>query len=240
AMAAVAYTSTRSRRRLYLSQALQERRERKEIPQTERDEVREILRVWGYHDADLEELVERICRNPTAELEFMMSFELKLSPVEAGAPKASLDIRLRIELDAKLVPVRPVLHDTAQPIQPALFEADRRPGGVGESPRARGEQPRLADAGRCLPLAQRVDSLDVELSAEPGSHRGRGGVGDLRVTAATAFDLGDVWRRETLSSDEMEPVDGPRDCDGKQSAFLRLVVPRGPPHGFEGIGIFNL
>ena len=54
----------------------------KEIPQTERDEVREILSGWGYKAADLEEIVERICRNPTAELEFMMSFELKLSPVE--------------------------------------------------------------------------------------------------------------------------------------------------------------
>src|SRR2546427_10274278 len=61
----------------------------KEIPQTERDEVREILTGWGYHGADLEEIVERICRNPTAELEFMMSFELKLSPVEASAPRAS-------------------------------------------------------------------------------------------------------------------------------------------------------
>src|SRR2546429_9720770 len=61
----------------------------KEIPQTERDEVREILTGWGYKGADLEEIVERICRNPTAELEFMMSFELKLSPVEAGAPRAS-------------------------------------------------------------------------------------------------------------------------------------------------------
>src|SRR3989442_14188040 len=61
----------------------------KEIPQTERDEVREILTGWGYRDADLEEIVERICRNPTAELEFMMSFELKLSPVEASAPRAS-------------------------------------------------------------------------------------------------------------------------------------------------------
>src|SRR3989442_3494474 len=89
AMGAVAYTSTRARRRLYLSQALQERREMKEIPQTERDEVREILTGCGYKDDDLEEIVERICRNPTAELEFMMSFELKLSPVEAGAPTAS-------------------------------------------------------------------------------------------------------------------------------------------------------
>ena len=89
AMGAVAYTSTRARRRLYLSQAVQERREMKEIPKTERDEVRDILTGWGYKDADLEEIVERICRNPTAELEFMMSFELKLSPVEAGAPRAS-------------------------------------------------------------------------------------------------------------------------------------------------------
>src|SRR5437870_10967686 len=89
AMGAVAYTSTRARRRLYLSQVVQERREMEEVPQTERDEVREILAGWGYKDADLEEIVERICRNPTAELEFMMSFELKLSPVEAGAPRAS-------------------------------------------------------------------------------------------------------------------------------------------------------
>src|SRR2546426_6949152 len=89
AMGAVAYTSTRARRRLYLSQVVQERREMKEVPQTERDEVRDILRGWGYRDTDLEEIVERICRNPTAELEFMMSFELKLSPVEASAPRAS-------------------------------------------------------------------------------------------------------------------------------------------------------
>src|SRR5213595_2476219 len=89
AMGAVAYTSTRARRRLYLSQVVQEQREMEEVPQTERDEVRGILAGWGYKDADLEEIVERICRNPTAELEFMMSYELKLSPVEAGAPRAS-------------------------------------------------------------------------------------------------------------------------------------------------------
>src|SRR5256885_5213416 len=108
AMGAVAYTSTRSRRRLYLSQALQERREMKEIPQTERDEVREILRGWGYHDADLEDLVERICRNPTAELEFMMSFELKLSPVEAGAPRASAALVRTATLVGDFIPFSPV------------------------------------------------------------------------------------------------------------------------------------
>jgi vacuolar iron transporter family protein len=89
AMGAVAYTSTRARRRLYLSQVVQERREMKEVPQEERDEVRDILAKWGYRAADLDDLVDRICRNPTAELEFMMSFELKLAPVEATAPRAS-------------------------------------------------------------------------------------------------------------------------------------------------------
>ena len=53
AMGAVAYTSTRARRRLYLSQVVQERREMEEVPQTERDEVREILAGWGYKDADI-------------------------------------------------------------------------------------------------------------------------------------------------------------------------------------------
>src|SRR2546422_1178445 len=60
AMGAVAYTSTRARRRLYLSQAVQERREMKENPQTERGEVREILtggvprcRSRGERGADL-------------------------------------------------------------------------------------------------------------------------------------------------------------------------------------------
>lgn len=89
AMGAVAYTSTRARRRLYLSQALQERREIKEVPESERAEVRAILAGWGYKGGDLEDIVDRICRNPTAELEFMMSFELKLAPVDAGAPRAS-------------------------------------------------------------------------------------------------------------------------------------------------------
>src|SRR2546428_3538727 len=107
AMGAVAYTSTRARRRLYLSQALQERREMKEIPQTERDEGREILTRWGDRDADLEEIVERICRNPTAELEFMMSFELKLSPVEASAPRARAFLVRAPTLVGHFIPLSP-------------------------------------------------------------------------------------------------------------------------------------
>ena len=89
AMAAVAYSSTLSRRRLYLSEVLRERHEMQVVPEMERQEVRTVLAEWGYEGTDLEDLLERICRNPRAMLEFMMSFELKLAPVEATAPRAS-------------------------------------------------------------------------------------------------------------------------------------------------------
>src|SRR2546426_7523828 len=88
AVGAVAYTSTRARRRLYLSQALQERRGVEGKPPTEPGEVRESPNGGGQQGAGLGEIVGRICRNPTAELEFLMSLELKLSPLRAGAPRA--------------------------------------------------------------------------------------------------------------------------------------------------------
>ncbi|HTT34514.1 MAG TPA: VIT1/CCC1 transporter family protein [Thermoplasmata archaeon] len=89
AMGAVAYTSTLSRRRLYLNERRREIREMAEVPDIERAEVREVLAGWGYTGADLDDLLDRICRNPTAMLEFMMSFELKLAPVEEDAARTS-------------------------------------------------------------------------------------------------------------------------------------------------------
>ena len=92
AMGAVAYTSTLSRRRLYLAEEERERQEMREVPEIERGEVRVVLEGWGYQGADLEDMLDRICRNPKAMLEFMMAFELKLSPVEPKAPRNSAAI----------------------------------------------------------------------------------------------------------------------------------------------------
>ncbi len=89
AMGAVAYTSTLSRRRLYLSERRREIREMKELPEIEREEVRQILAEWGYTGAALDDILERICSNPTAMLEFMMSFELKLAPIDENAARNS-------------------------------------------------------------------------------------------------------------------------------------------------------
>ncbi|MDG7020085.1 MAG: hypothetical protein JRN43_07160, partial [Nitrososphaerota archaeon] len=60
AMAAVAYTSTRSRRRLYLGEVQRELREMKEVPHLERQEVRDVLVKWGYKGADLEDLLDAV------------------------------------------------------------------------------------------------------------------------------------------------------------------------------------
>ena len=89
AMGAVAYTSTRSRRRLYLAETERELREMRELPDVEREEVRTILRDWGYKGAELDQMLALIEGNPKAMLELMMAFELKLAPVEPKAPRNS-------------------------------------------------------------------------------------------------------------------------------------------------------
>jgi VIT1/CCC1 family predicted Fe2+/Mn2+ transporter len=89
AMGAVAYTSTRSRRRLYIAETQRELREMRELPDAERAEVRAILVNWGYQGAQLEEMLRHIESNPKAMLELMMAFELKLAPVEESGPRWS-------------------------------------------------------------------------------------------------------------------------------------------------------
>lgn len=88
-MAAVAYTSTSSRRKLYQAETERERREMTEVPELEREEVRVILRKWGYEGAEVEEMLRRIEAKPKAWLEIMMAFELNLSVVPEGAPRIS-------------------------------------------------------------------------------------------------------------------------------------------------------
>ncbi len=107
AMAAVAYSSTLSRRRLYLSEAQRERTEMRDVPEIERGEVREVLVRWGYTGPELDAMLNGICANPTAMLEFMMAFELNLAPVEASAPRTSAGIVGGATVIGHLVPLLP-------------------------------------------------------------------------------------------------------------------------------------
>jgi len=88
-MGAVAYTSTYSRMQLYRSEREREIREMREVPELEREEVRTILRDWGYQGEELEEMLRRIEAKPKAWLDLMMAFELNLSYVPPEAPRRS-------------------------------------------------------------------------------------------------------------------------------------------------------
>ncbi len=115
AMAAVAYTSTESRRKLYASEIAREQREMREVPELEREEVRVILRDWGYEGAEVEEMLQRIERKPKAWLDLMMAFELNLSPISPNAARESALIVGGSTLLGHLIPLLPFFFLAADP-----------------------------------------------------------------------------------------------------------------------------
>ncbi len=106
-MGAVAYTSTLARRKYYLKERERELTEMREVPKTEKAEIRNILKEWGYSGKDLESMTNKITSNPKAMLEFMMSFELKLSPVSKSQPLRSFGIVFAATVLGSIIPLIP-------------------------------------------------------------------------------------------------------------------------------------
>jgi VIT1/CCC1 family predicted Fe2+/Mn2+ transporter len=106
-MGAVAYTSTLARRDHYLREEARERREMRDLPDVERNEVRTIFREWGYEGDELEEMVERIVAKPKAWLELMMAHELRLAPVERTQATKSAVLVGIAAIVGSLVPLVP-------------------------------------------------------------------------------------------------------------------------------------
>ena len=108
-MGAVAYTSTLARRKQYLAELEREEREMREVPEMEREEVRVILRKWGYVGDEVEEMVRRIEAKPKAWLDIMMAFELNLAEVTAEQPVSSGFTVLGSTIAGSIVPLVPFL-----------------------------------------------------------------------------------------------------------------------------------
>ncbi len=108
-MAAVAYTSTKSRFKHYLKEVETEKREMREVPKVERQEVVDVLVEWGYKGKKLKSMTDLICSNEKAWLEFMMSFELKLAPVEKSAPAKSFVTVLIATALGSVIPLIPFI-----------------------------------------------------------------------------------------------------------------------------------
>jgi len=115
-MGAVAYTSTVARRRQYLKETSREELEMKEVPATEFEEVRDVLKGWGYEGEELETMTTHIASNPKAMLEFMMSFELKLAPVEKNEARRSFLVVLSSTIVGSIIPLIPFFFVTSSTI----------------------------------------------------------------------------------------------------------------------------
>ncbi len=108
-MGAVAYTSTLARRNLFRSEVERELREMREVPEMEREEIRVILRRWGFEGEEVEEMVRRIEAKPKAWLDIMMAFELNLAEVPERQPLSSGLTVLGATVVGSIVPMIPFL-----------------------------------------------------------------------------------------------------------------------------------
>jgi predicted membrane protein (TIGR00267 family) len=85
-MAAVAYTSKLSEYEYYMSEFKREQDEIKNMPEVEREEIRQIYRDKGFKGKLLEEIVAVITSDRKVWLETMMSDELRLAKMDRKRP----------------------------------------------------------------------------------------------------------------------------------------------------------
>jgi VIT1/CCC1 family predicted Fe2+/Mn2+ transporter len=108
-MGAVAYTSTLADHDHYRVELERERREIREMPRAEEQEVRAIFTKWGFTGDLLERAVAQVVTNEDAWVDVMMRNELKLAPIEASN---ALRIALVVGISAlvgSLIPLLPFL-----------------------------------------------------------------------------------------------------------------------------------
>ena len=108
-MGAVAYTSTLARRDHYRGEREREMREMRDLPETEREEVRTILRKWGFAGEELEEVLEHIVSKEKAWLEIMMAHELNLAAIEESQPFRSSILVFAAAMVGSIIPLAPFI-----------------------------------------------------------------------------------------------------------------------------------
>ena len=106
-MAAVAYTSTKAAHDFYVSQLEREKKEIKEIPHMEVQEIRDIYYKKGFRGKQLASIVKKITSNKKLWLETMMAEELKLLPGDYEKPLKSTFVVGASAIIGSLIPVIP-------------------------------------------------------------------------------------------------------------------------------------
>ena len=108
-MGAVAYTSTLADHDHYRAELERERREIREMPEAEVQEVKEIFSRWGFSGDLLERAVTKVIEEEEAWVDVMMRNELKLAPIEdANALRIALVVGFSA-IVGSLIPLVPFL-----------------------------------------------------------------------------------------------------------------------------------
>jgi VIT1/CCC1 family predicted Fe2+/Mn2+ transporter len=108
-MGAVAYTSTLADRDFYLSEIEREKREIREMPDLERQEIEDIFAGWGFEGELLTQAVEQVMKDERAWVDVMMHNELKLAPVDSGSALRSALVVGLAAIVGSLIPLAPFL-----------------------------------------------------------------------------------------------------------------------------------
>ncbi len=106
-MGAVAYTSTKADAEYYESEYEREKREIKETPEIEKEEVRRIFSRWGFSGTQLTTAVATITKDENVWLDVMMGSELNLAKVDRNKALLSSFIVGISALVGSLVPLTP-------------------------------------------------------------------------------------------------------------------------------------
>lgn len=106
-MAAVAYTSTKAAREYYESELEREKKEIKEIPHMEVQEIRDIYRKKGFRGRQLEMIVKKITSDKKLWLDTMMAEELRMFPEDYEKPVRSAFVVGISAVIGSLIPVSP-------------------------------------------------------------------------------------------------------------------------------------
>jgi vacuolar iron transporter family protein len=89
AMGLGGYLAARSDAEHYSSEEKRERVEIREIPEEEKDEVRDVLERYGLSPSEAEPIVQALALRPDSWVDFMMRFELGLEKPDPGRALAS-------------------------------------------------------------------------------------------------------------------------------------------------------
>jgi VIT1/CCC1 family predicted Fe2+/Mn2+ transporter len=106
-MGAVAYTSTLADRDFYLSEIEREKREIRDTPDLERQEIEEIFSNWGFQGDLLNQSVEQVMQDERAWVDVMMHNELKLTPVDSSTALRSALVVGVSAIVGSLIPLFP-------------------------------------------------------------------------------------------------------------------------------------